>query len=251
MIDFNELGEIVYQQKTAFSKVEDLVKRIESADSLDALKAELQSNYAKYFKDYFEQQDFEKKWRRCFEIRNKVAHNNLFVQEDLEDTFEILESLTIIINNADEKIDEAFFSIAEKEALKIATEKAEFINSQLVINEHTELELNQDSDGIQLNEQRKELPYEQLKRPYKLISEDEILKQLTEFEPRFKDGFIGLRHFVTEILASQGYSYSPSYAVINILADKKKIEIYDVDNPYGVMPTKAIKLLNKEVESLQ
>ena len=97
----------------------------------------------------------------------------------------------------------------------------------------------------------KDLPSEQLKRPYRAISEDEILKQLTECEQRFKDGFVGLRYFVTEILASQGYSYSPSYAVINILADKKKIKIYDVENPYVVMPTKAIKLLNKEVESIQ
>ncbi|MDF5740052.1 MULTISPECIES: hypothetical protein [unclassified Nostoc] len=45
-----------------------------------------------------------------------------------------------------------------------------------------------------------------------------------------------------DILGVQGYSYNSSYAAINILVDKGDIEIYDVDNPYGNMPTKAIKV---------
>jgi uncharacterized protein with HEPN domain len=246
LIDFNELGEIIYQQKTAFSKVEDLVKKIDSATSLEDLRSEVQGNYSKYFKDYFEQQEFQKRWKRCFEIRNKVAHNYLFVKEDLEDAKELTESLTNIIVNADEKIDEAFFSIAEKEALKTATEAAERISPQLATSELIDSVLiDNENEKLKLDNQQNNLLYRQPKN-YKIISEEEVISQLTQCEAeQFKDGFVGLRYFVTEVLGSQGYSYSPSYAIINILADKGKLEIYDVKNPYGDMPTKAIKIKDK------
>lgn len=236
---FNEIGEIIYQQKTAFSKVEDIVNRIESATSIDELKAEIQGNHAKYFKKYFERTDFEKKWKRCYEIRNKVAHNNLFQQQDLNDANDLIESLIKIINDADEKIDEVVFSIAEKEAIKIATEKAELDNSQSTIME-TEREIIRNEDQI-LSDNQQFLTLNKVVQPYKLISEEEVIEELAKAEKEeFKNGFVGLRRFVTEVLGSQGYSYSVSYAVINILADKGDIKMYDVDNPNGLI--KAIKL---------
>ncbi len=79
----------------------------------------------------------------------------------------------------------------------------------------------------------------------KFISEEKFIEKLAECEREFQNSrrdFVGLRHFVMEILGVQGYSYNSSYAAINILADKGDIEIYDVDNPYGNMPTKAIKV---------
>jgi hypothetical protein len=256
LMNFDAIGEIIYQQKTAFSKIEDIVKKIESATSLEDLKAEVQSNYAKYFKDYFERTDFEKQWKRCCEIRNKVAHNNLFVQQDLNDAYTLSKSLTKIINDADEKVDEAVFNISEKEAIaiKIATEKAEIekaegVSSQFqLMTPETERDIFPGNEEQQIADEQQSIESEQsLQYPLKLISEEEVINQISAAERRFKNGFVGLRLFVTEILGSQGYSYSPSYAVINILADKELIVIYDVPNPNGTMPTKAIKLTPKAI----
>jgi hypothetical protein len=53
----------------------------------------------------------------------------------------------------------------------------------------------------------------------KLIGGKESLK--------YKITFIGLKSFIYKCLASKGYSYSPTYAQINVLKDKIK---YDVEN---------------------
>jgi hypothetical protein len=52
-----------------------------------------------------------------------------------------------------------------------------------------------------------------------------------------------LKSFVRDYLGREGYSLNSSYALINLLADKGKIEIYEVPNPYGEFNTTAIKLI--------
>jgi hypothetical protein len=243
LIDFDELGDIIFQQKTAFSNTEDIIRKIEDSTNLEDLKASIQGNYSRYFKEYFEEKDFKRKWNRCFEIRNKVAHNSFFTKQDLEDAISLINELTNIINNADKEIDRAVFSLAEKEAL---------INtaSMLVDNKQSELE-NSDSEADNL--QREIMNHhsnssDEEKYSNRVISEEEVIEQLKNTESRFRDGFVGLRLFVTEILKKQGYDPSISYAVINVLSDKQKIEIYDVDNtkPNVNFPTKAVRLINKE-----
>ncbi|PSF34224.1 hypothetical protein C7H19_19030 [Aphanothece hegewaldii CCALA 016] len=234
LIDFNELGEIICQQKTAFGKIEDIIQRVNQASSLEELKSEIQGNYSKYFKDYFERQYFEKKWKRCFEIRNKVAHNYLFTQKDLDDTLELCKELKIIINNADEKIDKVVFNIAEKESIKIAIEVAEANQSKIHFNEINESKKENNFNGYS------EEDHLQIYKS-KTITEEEVIKHLKNTEEEYKK-FVGLGFFVKNILASLGYAVNTSYTVINILADKGKIELYDVKNPKGDRPTKAIKL---------
>ncbi|ACK65927.1 conserved hypothetical protein [Rippkaea orientalis PCC 8801] len=242
LIDFNELGEIIFQQKTAFNKIDDIVKKIENSDNLESLKNEIQGNYSKYFKDYFERQDFERKWKRCFEIRNKVAHNYLFTQNDLDDAKKLIEELTGIIKLADEKIDEAVFSPAEKEALKnVALTSIEIINTQ------SKSELRDSNSETSDNEDQDSSDNFNLQGDNKVITEEEVLEKLEHTERRFRGGFVGLRKFVTDILKGEGYNPHISYAVINVLHDQGKVDIYDVPNPngnYAGMPTKAIRLNN-------
>jgi len=86
LIDFDDLGELIYKQTSGFNRQENIVNRIMSSntiDDLNNLKQELQGNYTKYFKEAFQDNNFDKKWKTLFEIRNKVAHKNIFVINDL------------------------------------------------------------------------------------------------------------------------------------------------------------------------
>lgn len=242
LVDFDELGEIIYQQRTAFSKTEEIIRNIENASCLDELKNSIQGNYAKYFKKYFERQQFESKWKRCYEIRNKVAHNYLFTKEDLDDSLNLIEELKKIINDADSEIDKAIFSISEKEALIAKSMPSDRIDSEMT-DRPTYQYNGQSNYNTTLTNNSQEFK--------KAVSEEEFLEELQESEKTIdfgKDTFIGLRYFVTDILAKKGYEVHTSYAIANILADKYKVEIYDVDNPNpnASFPTKAIKSICSE-----
>jgi hypothetical protein len=124
LIDFGELGKIVYIQSSGFINKEDIIKKVMSlgndVESIIRLKEELQSNYTKYFKSTFKDRSFQEKWERVEKIRHKVAHNNLFTKEDLDQAIKLSEELIKIIEDADQKVDEVVFSKGEQEAIQEA-----------------------------------------------------------------------------------------------------------------------------------
>ena len=247
LIDFDDLGELIYKQTTGFNKQENIISRVmnsETIDDLNNLKQELQGNYTKYFKEAFQDNNFEKKWKTLFEIRNKVAHNNLFVHNDLEIAQQLVSDLTIIINDAESKIDEFKFSIEEQEALRQATiEAVKVAESQNVSKEKTLEKLGITVVGkIELPSTSYEEDFEE--NPYKIISEDVLLRELEIAEKTLSKNnltYVGLKAFVTKILGNKGYSYGPTYSLVNILRDKGKIEIYDATDDYNFFPTKGIR----------
>lgn len=231
LIDFDDLGELIYKQTTGFNKQENIISRVMNANTqeeLNILKQELQGNYTKYFKEAFQDNNFEKKWKTLFEIRNKVAHNNLFVNNDLEVAKQLVSDLTEIINSAEAKIDEFKFSIEDQEALRQATIDAYKVAE--IQNETKEKTLEQLGVKVvgKIN-----LPVEdfQRKNPLSIITEEELLSELEYAESRINDRsylpFVPLKSFVTKILGSKGYSYGPTYSLVNILKDKGIIEIFD------------------------
>lgn len=54
--------------------------------------------------------------------------------------------------------------------------------------------------------------------------------------------FVGLKYFVREVLGKLEYSIQTSSALINLLADKGILEIYEIQNPYGLYDTAAVKI---------
>src|SRR5437016_2464211 len=105
LIDFDDLGEIVYEQCSGFLTRDDIVKRIaavpETPDAIHALKQELQSNYLKLFKESFADKNFKDKWKQFEELRNRIAHNNLFTADDLKKGNLLADEITKIISDAD------------------------------------------------------------------------------------------------------------------------------------------------------
>lgn len=242
LIDFNDLGEIIYKHKLGFNKPENLTDKIlsiNSVEELQKLKQDLDGNYNRFFKQHFKDFSFDSKWKQLFQLRNKVAHNNLFIKPDLENAQNLHKEIKDIILKAEDKIDDFRFSVEEQEAM-IKTSSSNITPIPPI------------DDQIPPNIKivgKIDLP-EKLDNNFEIISEDNLLKELTRAEDSLKYKnltFIGLKSFVTNVLASKGYSFGPTYAQINVLKDKGKIEIYDVENENenSTWPVKAIRLVKK------
>ncbi len=231
LIDFDDLGELIYKQTTGFNKQENIISRVmnsNTVDELNILKQELQGNYTKYFKEAFQDNNFEKKWKSLFEIRNKVAHNNLFIHNDLETAIQLTKDLTEIINSAESRIDEFKFSIEDQEALRQATIDAYKVAENEIENNEKTLE----QLGVKVVG-KIELPNDEFQNKNQLliITQEDLLEELNIAESRINDRsylpYVPLKSFVTKILGNKGYSYGPSYSLINILKEKGIIEIFD------------------------
>lgn len=236
LIDFNDLGEIIYKHKLGFNKPENLTEKIlsiSSEEELTKLQQDLDGNYNRFFRQYFKDFSFDKKWKELFLLRNKVAHNNLFIQDDLDRAKTLFSELKDIILKAESNIDEFKFSVEEQEAM---------ITSSNLLAETQSSGLSADLKIIG----KIDLP-ETLNNNYEIITEDKLLEELKRAESSLFSRnltFVGLKSFVTNILAPKGYSYGPTYAQINVLKEKGLIELYDIDNVDSTWPVKAVRIIN-------
>lgn len=249
LMNFDQIGKIIYSQSSIFTKVEDIIEKIKSASDIETLRTDvLEGNYAKYFKDTFEQKDFQKKWEDLTFIRNKVAHNNYCVEQDYLTAKGLVDNLMEILTDADNSIEAFSLSIADKEAVKKA------IDDMVTTEEEKELEIEEEDTSTESNIENQEInssiPKIKLKpiilptllRKPNLLTETELIEKL-KVTAKGKP-FVGLKYFVREVLGKLGYSVNSSYALINLLADKGILEIYEVENPYGLHDTTAVKIVN-------
>lgn len=249
LMNFDQIGKIIYSQSSIFTKIEDIIEKIKSASDIETLRTDvLEGNYAKYFKDTFEQKDFQKKWEDLTFIRNKVAHNNYCVEQDYLAAKDLVDNLMEILADADNSIEAFSLSIADKEAVKKA------IDSMVTNEEEKEVEIEEKSNTteneVENPENNSPVPKVELKpiilpnfiRKPNLLTENELIDKL-QATARGKN-FVGLKFFVREVLGNLGYSVNSSYALINLLADKGILEIYEVENPYGLHDTTAVKIIN-------
>ena len=118
LIDFGELGKIIYALSSGYINKDDILRKIqdldESIESIRSLKTELQTNYSKFFKENFKDNNFQQKWESIEKIRHKIAHNNLFIQDDLVSGKKDCESLIKIISDAKNELQSFNFTEEEK-----------------------------------------------------------------------------------------------------------------------------------------
>lgn len=216
LIDFGEIGKIVYAQSSGFLDKEAIIDRVmnldHTADAITRLQQELQTNYTKFFKETFKDKGFQDKWIQLEEIRRKVAHSNLFTIEDRAKADELTDSLYEIINEAEKGIDKVVFSTGEQVAIQEAI-------------------------------------IESLSQPstpsygfYAPITEETLLIELAGQEQfsESRGGYVGLSHFVKVHLGYQNYDYATSYYVINEMVRRGIVEIYDTTSLLGY-PARAIR----------
>lgn len=208
LIDFDELGEIIYEQSSGFVTKEDILKQInaiaETPEAIKRLKQDLQTNYQKLFKESFADKGFREKWKEFETLRNNVAHNNLFTAEDLVRGEALAKELSVMIVEADQKTEKLVITEKEREAIQ---------ESAIV---------------------RGNMPWE--------ITEDELLRQLQNLESRLHPGggFVGISLFLRH-LSGFGYNYQFSQRLISQLQNQNRVEVYSVPNPGGEFDTSAIR----------
>ncbi|MGA1843709.1 MAG: Swt1 family HEPN domain-containing protein [bacterium] len=211
LIDFGDLGKIIYAQSSGFTSLDHIIKKIseceETREAIADLKSQVKSNYHKFFKESFKDKGFQAKWEDLEKIRHKVAHNNLFTSDDLNKGKDLAEELITIINDASESIEIVDIPQEEKEAMRHS-----FIEKGYM---------------------------------FDVVNEDTFLSELHNQEYYFnnKGGFVGLSHFVKSVLGSNGYDYSASYDMANLLELQGKVEIYRVEDPYEGYPVTAIRTI--------
>ncbi len=208
LIDFDELGKILYSENSILSikkadNVSILIDKISTATDLETLKSEvLEGTFYKYFKDCFTQKDFENKWFELYYYRNKVAHNSTFSQEEVTKCIDLCNSISLIIDGAYEKLDTFKLSVSDQEALVIAA--------------------NEFASEAQEDAEWKE-------KKFLKINEETLLSELTEAQEKLP--FVGLKYFVVDWLGEKGYDYNASFTLINYLDDVGVIKLSKVDNP--------------------
>lgn len=228
MLNLEELGEIVDQPNKYFLEtfIVDRIMEIEDLDELKELQDELDAESIHPFQKAFADKYFAEKWDTLVSLHKKVSHNQLLHPNDLSVAEQLYETLMRMINKAKNLILGIEDDFDEEEDVKDMHEMGES---------------GMKSDTMSKEEFDNE-PQE--KRNLKIITEEEILRELKETESIVEQTdmrYIGLKNFVTKILANKGYSIGPSYALINILNDQGVVEIYDYIDPHNPYPVKAVR----------
>ncbi|MEM9836586.1 MAG: hypothetical protein AAF828_08795 [Bacteroidota bacterium] len=197
-------------------------------------------------------------------IRNKVAHQATFFHAELKKGIELSAELTRIIQEAEKHIDEIVLSLKEKQAIHQAA--AEVVNKEeeeaAAQVERQSMPSNPSREGVGDNSvgsgvslksesdnrvklsgpkilgkiklEQKTNAYKGTAAPgYRVITEEEICQELEEAQNLNYTDYVGLKWFVTTYLANKGYAIGTTYSLVNILIEKTKIELYDMESPEG------------------
>lgn len=194
LIDFGELGKLIYSQSSGNLSRDDIIAKIikleNSIDSIELLKKEVQTNYNKFFKETFKENKFQENWEELEKIRHKIAHNNLFTISDQEATKMLVANLINTIKKANEEIDKLTFSVKEREQ---------------IMNNFASIK----------------------------ITKDIFLKELQSsilWANNSADGFVGLQNFIVNILGSKGYEFQSTRDLVANLEKEGVVEIYSYEN---------------------
>lgn len=221
LIDFDELGELIFEQTSGLLTREDIETRImqmpEEVDALKNLKSDLQSNYHKFFKTAFADRDFKPKWKAWEQLRNKIAHTNLFTQDDLSDGKKLAEELLVILAEAESSPEQPTISRIEKEAVQeqiiAKTPEPDLVTTPPL----------QESMSVSAEDDA--------------LTDDVFIDELREqeyFYSQRPNGFVGLVRFLRYHLTDLGYTEYEARAMLNQLQRENRIEVYYVENPYDL-----------------
>jgi hypothetical protein len=210
LVDFGDLGKLVYSHSSGFSTKEDIVRQIaeldETPEAIKSFKEQLQSNYQKFFRATFKDKGFQEKWEKFEKIRHKIAHTSLFTANDLTEGKQLATDLCSIIQAAESNAPSLELPVEEKQAIR-------------------------ESFILRTN-------------AWSVISETDFVTELRTQQAYFatKGGFVGLAHFVKFHLGAKGFDFAASYTMAETLNAKGAIEIYEVEGSLDGTPIKAIRI---------
>ncbi|TXB62278.1 HEPN domain-containing protein [Phaeodactylibacter luteus] len=211
LIDFDDLGSMIYKKSAGYLTKDDIVNQVNNLttlEDLDNFKKDLRTNIKKYFVE-FEEIQFQKKWEFLKAIRNKIAHNNLFSDEDFTQGKEVISELVDFLREACTDISD----------LKINEDEIELIKERIV-------QTSENYTSITLSQLA-----EELEKTRRWAEKNDIT-------------YIGLKNFATNILGQKGYDISNTYEILNGLSETGEfIKIYDHKDEKTGYLVKAIEIL--------
>ena len=253
LIDFEDLGELIYKQGAGSNVQDNLISKlmeITTLEALEELKKEMKKNDMKGFKETFHENQFEKKWKRLHEIRNKVAHNSFLTNEEFAETETLVNNICSVIDTAELKIGDFKFTAEEQEAIRKASAIKAIPSDYPPMTDPSKMDIKV-LGKIDLSDYDKKNAIKAM-HSNKIITVEELKKEL-EYSERIASlkghKFISLKFFVTKILADKGFAIGPTYSIVNILRDQGEINIYDYEDGTQVFPVKAIKLANSKMDN--
>ncbi len=210
LIDFGELGKLIYSQSSGNLSKDDIVNKVikleNTVEALQKFKQEIQTNYNKFFKNTFKENNFQNNWEELEKIRHKIAHNNLFTIEDQERSGELVSVLVKTIKLANDEIDKVPFSDSDKQYIINSFIRQKTINRELFFEE---------------------------------------LDLSIKWAMKHADGFVGLQNFIVNILGSKGYTFQDTRDLIKVLEKEGLVEIYTYKSDKNERGVAAIRIKNE------
>lgn len=128
-LNFIELSNILFKQYSPLS-TEELMRKINEATELGSLSlSDLKeyvpkSNWERFFGERIdcEQEFLNKRWKKIYDLRNKVAHNNILKNRDYQE-------LKTNIEEVKEKLDEAIESL---DKINVTEEEKEMVSNNIM-----------------------------------------------------------------------------------------------------------------------
>jgi len=217
LIDFDDLGDLIYQTSAGNLTINDVIQKVEKCNTIDELKDlkdNLQKNIKKYFSE-FEKIKFQEKWQTLKDTRNLVAHNS------------------IIDRNTYDK------------ALKSLSDLKKFLEEQNQIIRSIKVDPNE-IDSLQENYEESSLLYKQIKKSELALE----LSKYCDWSKRCQRKFAGKKNFIVNILGGKGFDFNYSDSVLNELVNDGFVEIYDWIDPDDNYPKQEAIKIQKPLDEL-
>lgn len=199
LVDFGDLGSIIYSSAFGSLKTEDIISRINKATSLDELKKGVRGHVDTYFKK-FQEFKFADKWDYLTLIRHKVAHNGLTKLEEINKAKELLVELIEFLERENREI--------------IETPHAVF-------------------QDIEKTNRTLDIGFKEIERG-ELINE---LKKYKKWSESLGRDFFGLKNFLYNIIAGKGYRIGRAWDILEELESQGYVKIGEWVDPTGRYPT--------------
>jgi uncharacterized protein with HEPN domain len=253
MIDFSDLGEIVYRSQ--YNVSQNMIERLMEMDSdeLTKLKSELVKNYTKFFKQQFTDKNFEVLWKRVAEIRHRVAHNSILTSNDYKTTQDTVQTLYSIIKHAESHMSElaetaaptTHAEVPKAPDTEMITETVSVpITTPFVVVDKIKLPAEDPKRTVKRRISVSSNPkeFEDEREPV-TITQDQLFEYLEEAIVLFANrgrGFVGMKAFVDK-LTSEGFEKIATIERINYLTTLGVLQVDEIQEPGLSYSTKTIK----------
>ncbi|MDM9580570.1 HEPN domain-containing protein [Nostoc sp. GT001] len=229
-LDFIQLSHFFFNKERTLT-VEKLESLISKSTKIEDFKLENlkefvpKSNWDRFFSNIIELDGnkLSEKWRVLYDLRCKVAHNKDFNKNDYEKVELLCTEISDVVNKAIEQLKLGKIKLNDEDVENVTYSSGKTILTESYPNQ------------------------------FHKISEEELIKELTEVQEWAKhaDNFVSLKYFVMKVLGSKSYEYQTSYDMVNKMIQDGEIEVsQSIISPHTSNTVTSIRLKEKNNDNL-